>query len=156
MAEALRGRAGGISGLRRLLREHGEAVEADLRRVYGIRLRELFTGGMTWRELGVYVRGLPPESAARTAMNGNLPEPTQESLLLADVIDAVQWVRWQIAAQNVDKESKLPKPPRPYPRWWDPKRGGKKKDSPERVARIEDARRRAAERKRQIATGQIA
>jgi hypothetical protein len=123
--------------------------------VYGVRLRELFTGGMTWRELGVYLRGLPPDSATRTAMSDGVPEPTPEAALLADVIDAVQWVRWQIAAHGVEKESQLPKQPRPYPRWWDPERG-RKKNSPERVARIEDARRRAAERKRKIATGQIA
>lgn len=124
--------------------------------MYGIRLRELFTGGMTWRELGVYVRGLPPDSATRTAMNGGLPEPTQETILLADVFDMLQHVRWQIAAQNVDQDSKLPKQPTPYPRWWDPRRGSKKKNSPQRVARIEDAQRRAAVRKRAIATGQIA
>lgn len=120
-----------------------------------MRLRELFTGEMTWRELGVYLRGLPPGSATRIAMNEGMPEPTQESILLADVIDALQAVRWQVAAHGVEKESQLPKWPRPYPRWWDPERG-RKKNSPERVARIEDARRRAAERKRKIATGQIA
>lgn len=63
MGGALRGGAGGIAGLLRLLREHGEAVEADLQRYYGIRLGELVTGALTFRRLGTLVRNLPIESA---------------------------------------------------------------------------------------------
>jgi hypothetical protein len=123
--------------------------------VYGIRLRELFTGGMTWRELGVYVRAMPVDSATRTALNDGRPEPTGEQVLLADVFDVLQNVDWHIVASNASKKSELPKRPRPYPRWWD---AGPRKPqhSPQRVARIEDARRRAAARREAIEAGRIA
>lgn len=154
MAEALRPGAGGISGLRQLLREHGEAVEADLRSVYGVRLRELFTGGMTWRELGVYVRAMPTGSATRTALNKGRPEPTGEQVLLADVFDILQHVDWHVQAANVEKESKLPAKPKPYPRWWLADAG--RKSSSERVAKLDAARQRRQQRAKAIAEGRIA
>lgn len=127
----------------------------DLRRVYGVRLRELFTGGMTWRELGVYLRGLPPGSATRIAMNDGKPEPSPETVLLADVFDMLQHVDWHIQAKGVEKKSDLPRPPKPYPRWWET--GTRRaKNTPQRRARLEDARRREARRQQQIANGQLA
>ncbi len=129
--------------------------------MYGVRLRDLFLRDsdghrrLTWRELGVYVRALPPDSATRTALNDGRPEPTAETVLLADVFDMLQHVDWHIQAANASKKSELPKPPKPYPRWWDPKRG-RKRNSPERLARIEDARRRKREREQAIREGRIA
>jgi len=122
--------------------------------VYGIRLRALFTGEMTWRELGVYLRALPADSATRTAMNDGKPEPTAETVVLTDVFDMLQNIDWHIQAQNAEKKSQLPKKPKPYPRWWDTGRG-RKRHSPQRQARIKDAQRRAAERRRLIAEGAI-
>ena len=122
--------------------------------MYGIRLRALFTGEMTWRELGVYLRALPADSATRTAMNDGKPEPTAETVVLTDVFDMLQNIDWHIQAQNAEKKSQLPKKPKPYPRWWDTGRG-RKRHSPQRQARIKDAQRRAAERRRLIAEGAI-
>ena len=84
MAEALGNEAGGISGLRDLIRRDGRALEADLRSEYGVRLRDLYTGDLTWRELISYVDGLPPGSRVRTALNDGRTEPTPEAALLAD------------------------------------------------------------------------
>lgn len=48
---------------------HCEVIEADLPRFYpGVRLRHLFTGEMTWRELGVYLARLPMESGLQTEL----------------------------------------------------------------------------------------
>ncbi|GHH57905.1 hypothetical protein [Streptomyces candidus] len=70
MAEALRGGAGGIGGLHRFLEEYGEAVEWDLARYWpGRSLLELYRGEMSWRELRVFLRFLPPESATARAIN---------------------------------------------------------------------------------------
>lgn len=89
------------------------------------------------------------------AVNDGKPEPTPEVVLLADVFDMLQHIDWHIVASNVLKKSDLPKKPKPYSRWWE---DGKpqRQHSPQRVARIEDARRRAAERRRQIDQGKIA
>lgn len=129
-------------------------MEADLRREYGVRLRHLYTGDLTWRELVSLVQGLPAHTLTRTALNDGKPEPTAETILLADVFDMLQHVDWHVQAQNAEKKSQLPKKPKPYPRWWDTGRG-RKQHSPQRQARIKDAQRRAAERRRLIAEGVI-
>ena len=107
---------------------------------------------MTWRELASYVQGLPPDSRVRTALNGGRPEPTGEQVLLADVFDMLQRVNWTLQAVNASKE---PKAPKPYPRWW--MRAGS--DGPrdeKRLARLEEARQRARERKEKLQQGAIA
>lgn len=138
-----------------MIRRHGRALEADLPATYpGVRLRQLYTGELTWRELGSLVQGLPPNSRLRTALNEGRSEPTPETVLLADVFDMLQNVDWHIVASNVDKKSNLPKAPKPYPRWWlqsvRAKAGGG-----DRVARLEAARKRRQQRAEAIAAGQI-
>lgn len=137
-----------------MIRRHGRALEADLRSEYGVRLRDLYTGQLTWRELLSYVDGLPPGSRVRTALNGGRPEPTAEAVLLADIFDMLQNVDWHIVASNVDKKTNLPKTPKPYPRWW-MKAPRSKTDGGERVARLEAARARRRERAQAIADGRI-
>lgn len=139
-----------------MIRRHGRALEADLPATYpGIRLKQLYTGELTWRELGSYVDGLPPGSRVRTALNGGRTEPTAEAVLLADIFDMLQNLDWHIVASNIDKKSNLPKTPKPYPRWWmKPTRS--KADGSERVARLEAARERRRERAAAIAEGRIA
>jgi hypothetical protein len=119
-----------------------------------VRLRHLFTGEMTWRELASYVAGLSPQAATRTALNGGITEPTGEEIVLADLFDAVTTLDWHFAMANADEKKAKPKRPKPYPRWWVKQASGRK--SPERLARIEDARRRKRARERAIAEGRIA
>jgi hypothetical protein len=154
LPQALRAGAGGIRGLRQLIRRHGKALEADLRREYGVRLRDLYTGSLTWRELASYVLGLSPTSATRTALNGGTTEPTGEQVLLADLFDAVVTLDWHFALANADEKKATPKKPKAYPRWWlaQPSR----KSSTERLAKLDDARRRKQERQQAIAEGRIA
>lgn len=118
-------------------------------------MRDLFTGDLTWRELASYVDGLPPGSRVRTALNDGRTEPTPEAVLLADVFDMLQNVDWHIVASNVDKKTKLPRTPKPYPRWW-LKAPASKVSGADRVARLEAARTRRRERAQAIAEGRIA
>lgn len=119
-----------------------------------MRLRDLFTGGLTWRELASYVRGLSPASATRTALNDGVPEPTGEQILLADLFDAVSIHDWHFAMANSDEKKPKPRQPKPYARWWVTQPRGAK--SAERLAKLEDARRRKRDREKAIAEGRIA
>lgn len=121
---------GGIRGLHRLLTEHGEALEADLAQYYGIDLRDLFRGSLTWRRLGVLIRGLPVDSR----LTGTLPrsEPVDDAAetvarwshieyLLADLYDLL------VAVHSKDKQTPYPRPGhRPVTR----------RANPERVAQL--------------------
>jgi hypothetical protein len=111
---------------------------------------------MTYRELASYVQGLSPQSRTRTALNDGLVEPSPETVVLADVFDAITIHDWHFAAVNTDDKKPSPKRPKPYPRWWT---AGTAKTKPaqssQRVARIEDARRRRRERAQAIAEGRI-
>ncbi|GGP56065.1 hypothetical protein GCM10010214_31610 [Streptomyces abikoensis] len=143
--------AGGIRGLCELIRHHGRAVEADLRREYGVRLRDVFTGELTWRELSSLVHGLPPASATRTALNEGTPEPSGEEIVLADLFDLVQHLRWDV---EYAASGKKPTAPKPYPRRW-ARHARRRAISPERAGRIADARRRQAERHQAITEGRL-
>ncbi|GAB2718079.1 hypothetical protein [Streptomyces bullii] len=121
MAEALRCRAGGISGLRRFLAEYGEAVEWDIARYWpGRSLLELYRGEMSWRELRVFLRFLPPDSATSRAVRGSTPEEeawTLDRQLLASVVDAVRENTFATVKLGGDpKKTGRLKPPDPIPR----------------------------------------
>lgn len=109
---------------------------------------------MTWRELSSYVQGLPPHARVRTALREGREEPTGEQVLLADVFDMLQRVNWTLQAVNASKD-KAPKPPKPYPRWWLASGPGRAPDK-QRLERLERARERARDRKRQMQLGAIA
>lgn len=118
-----------------------------------MRLRHLFTGELTWRELSNLVRGLSPGAATRTALNDGIPDATGEQVILADLFDALSIHDWHFSSANSDPKKAQPKRPRKYPRWWEQK---KPRHSPQRVAKIADARRRKQEREKAIAEGRIA
>jgi hypothetical protein len=103
--------AGGIGGLVAFLRDHGCAVEADLKRFYDVRLSDLTVGRLTWRRLSVYLEGLPKDSATAREIGGPDLEWGLAEHLLAYIGDGIQIANWQRAAR---KNSKPPKPiPRP-------------------------------------------
>lgn len=155
MAGALGSQAGGIRSLRFLIRRHGRALEADLRSEYGVRLRDLHTGDMTWRELATYVQGLSSQARIRSILNDGRLEPTGEQVLLADVYDAVRQLTWTLQSVNTPEKTKAPKVPKPYPRWWlAPSKS--KEDKAARADRLDAARERRRERQRAIAEGRIA
>ncbi|MFF5473326.1 hypothetical protein [Streptomyces achromogenes] len=142
------------------MREHGEAVEADLREHYGVRLRDLFLRDadghqrMTWRELRCYIRQLPSTARTRIATGDDDSIWGLQEHLTAVVIDELRVANWQRANEGAEKSKQSPRP-KPFPR---PGVGGKKaadKNSPERQAARQRALRRAADRKQAIAQGLI-
>lgn len=121
MAEAVRAGVGGIAGLRRFLTEYGEAVEWDMARYWpGRSLLELYRGEMSWRELRVFLRYLPTDSATARAVRGTTPEEDQWSLdrqLLATVADTVRENTFAMVKLHGDpKKTKRMRPPDPIQR----------------------------------------
>ena len=109
MGRGVEHRVGGILGLCRLLDEYGEAIEYDLLTL-GRRLDDLGTPSLSWRDLYVITRHLPPTSALRRAA-GEGEEPwTTADYLLALAVDALNGANWQRAGK-----SSAPRP-RPIPR----------------------------------------
>jgi len=106
----------GILGLCGLLAEHAEAVEYDLITL-GLRLDDLGTPRLSWRDLQVIVRHLPATSALRRSA-GDGEEPwTVSDYLLAAIADGINGGNWQRAGK-----SSAPKP-RPVPRPGDTSKG---------------------------------
>lgn len=111
MEQAQRSGAGGIAGLSLLLREHGEAIEADLAR-QGISLAGLVTeaGGLPWRRLRTLIYNLPPGSALHRSMD--LPIAwTDETHVLAHIADQLAVANWY-ETKDGQKGRNRPKPMR--------------------------------------------
>jgi hypothetical protein len=104
----------------------------------------------------VLVRGLPPDSATRIRVDGG-PDAGPPFLLLnyqlADVYDQLAVANWQRANDGVPK-NKQTKPPKPYPRPEAVRAASDRASA--RAAKLENLRRRAAERRELIASGAIA
>lgn len=122
MAGARDAQAGGIGGLLELIRQHGEAIDADLRHFYpGHRLADVTSGRLTLRELRTLLRGLPHDgtalwrstrdAAGRTG--GAKPPPdswwTPERDLLATLIDQQALLLW-MQSEDGHKNRNRPKP----------------------------------------------
>lgn len=121
MAEDVRPGVGGIAGLRRFLTEHGEAIEWDLARYWpGRSLLELYRGEMSWRELSVFLRYLPPESATARAARGSTAEEdawTLDRQLLASAVEAIRENTFAMVKLHGDpKKTQRLKPPDPIER----------------------------------------
>ncbi|MFB7162334.1 hypothetical protein [Streptomyces sp. NPDC056242] len=121
MAEAVWAGAGGIPGLARLLREHGEAVEWDMARYWpGRSLLELYRGQMSWRELRVFLRYLPTDSATARSVRGSTATEDQWTLdrhLLASAVEAMRENTFAMVKLHGDpKKTRQLKPPDPIER----------------------------------------
>jgi hypothetical protein len=81
--------------LQAALHEHGEAIEADFQRYYGVALADVFVGRLSWRRLKVLLRQLPVESATARAQVGPMAEWSPTEYLLAAIVDAERAALWQ-------------------------------------------------------------
>ncbi|MER7813675.1 hypothetical protein ABZ714_30750 [Streptomyces sp. NPDC006798] len=108
---------------------------------------------LTWRELGVYVRQLPPDSRTALAQHGPDARWGLSEHLQALAIDELRVANWQRQNEGV-KSGKQSKPPVPIDRPGATRKGSDK-NSPERRAARARARQRAAEREAAIARGEI-
>lgn len=108
---------------------------------------------LTWRELGGYVRQLPPRARLRLAMGDTDGVWGLQEHLQALTIDELRVANWQRANEGVQK-SKQTKPPTPLTRPGTSRRG-RDKNSPERISKRKAALERAAARRSAIASGAI-
>ena len=93
MARPLGSEPGGILGREALLEEHGEAVEFDLI-ARGLRLRQLGTDVLSWRDLLAIIRWLPTDSALLRSMNPDADRWKLSQYLLADMTESLRWLMW--------------------------------------------------------------
>ena len=115
--------AGGISGLVELIERHGEAIDADLQHFYpGRSLADLVTGRMSFRQLGVLIKGLPGDGTAiwranrRTQHEGPVvavdpPDDwwTPDRQLMATAIDELRLLFWT-KTKDAARGENMPQP----------------------------------------------
>lgn len=92
------------------MREHGEALEYDLIAL-GLRLRDLGTTALNWRDLWVICRNSGRTSALYASMNPE-DDPTWSTTdyLLAVVADNTAWRLYQAADGKGAKPKPIPRP----------------------------------------------
>lgn len=124
MAHAGGARVGKLTGLVELLSEHGQAIDADLQREYGLSLNDWAAGRVSTRRLLGLVANLTPEGTAysralSTSAQGKPTKPkpppdwwwTPERDFFAGIIDLLRLDMWRTA----DRDHRGPPPP-PIPR----------------------------------------
>lgn len=95
-----------------LVREHGDALEADFQRWYGIDLGDLYRGQLTPRRAAALAVNLPPGSVTWIEADMSAAWTVAEHLAAAQ-IDALNVANWQ-RTKDGQKGHKRPKPiPRP-------------------------------------------
>ena len=81
---------------------------------------------MTWNALRSFVEHLPKASALSRDLNPDSAEwfgTEKVQTMLADLIDAVNALRYEEGCAHTPKGKKRPRKPEPYPRPWARKRG---------------------------------
>jgi hypothetical protein len=113
MAGSKPNHSGGIAGLALILADHGEAVEYDLLAL-GLRLDDLGTERLSWRDLFVVIHRAGPTSALMREVQPELSAWASGFVLadlLAHAVDLLAGGNWQRAGK---KTAPKPKPiPRP-------------------------------------------
>lgn len=103
---------GGIAGLAQLIDEHGSAIEYDLIKL-GLRLRQLGTDALSWRDLLVIVQHSSNGTALRVAMHpDSAPWGLSEHLLavVADAVIAGNWMQSKDGQKNRNRPKPIPRP----------------------------------------------
>ncbi|WP_228794721.1 DUF5361 domain-containing protein, partial [Nocardia cyriacigeorgica] len=107
-------RRGGILSLCSLIEEHGEAIEYDLISL-GLRLRDLGSDSLSWRDLKVIVQQSPRESAIARSVNPEVSMWGIDQQLMAELVDVAHWLKWSKTKGATQKPPQgMPDPiPRP-------------------------------------------
>ncbi|GAA2618732.1 hypothetical protein SMC26_40290 [Actinomadura fulvescens] len=79
-----------MTRLAAFLREHGEAVEYDLRAYWSCALTDI-----TWRQLRVFLEHVPLDSATARSVHGEAAVWGMPEQLLAAVVDVLNWANYQ-------------------------------------------------------------
>lgn len=107
--------AGGIRGLDRLLSEHGESIEYDLI-CLGLRLHDLGTEALSWRDLRIILSQQPHTSAFARATHGDDAEWGLSEQLLAAAVNELRWLHWAQTKGAGKASNRAPEPIGPS--WW--------------------------------------
>lgn len=89
---------------------HGSAIEADLLRYYGVDLRWLVDGRLSWRRFSVLLANLPADSATAQAMHGELAHWQTAEYLMANVVDLLRLSVWQRSGGKGERPKPIPRP----------------------------------------------
>ena len=92
-----------------MLTNHGDALEADFQRVYGIDLVDLYRGNLTPRKAQVLAFNLPPGALTWQEM-GSDNAWTVTDHLLADAVDALNGANFQRGGGKGEKPKPVPRP----------------------------------------------
>lgn len=92
-----------------VLREHGDALEADFERVYRIDICDLWRGHLSPRKAAVLLMGLPPGSLVWQELGEDAAWTAGEHLLAATV-DALNIANWQRSDGKGKQPDPLPRP----------------------------------------------
>ena len=120
MGSRIRHHAGGILGAVEAIEAHGGALEYDLMTRAGMTLDDI-PSRMSWRALINFYTHLDAGSALFKEISpevadwqgtGRLP------MLLADLIDSVNMMRYENSIMHRRRRGFRPKKPKPYPRPW--------------------------------------
>lgn len=95
-------------GLVWLLREHGDALEADFQRFYGIDIVDLYRGTLSPRKAQALALYLPPGAAVWQEAGTDTAWGTTE-YLLAEAVDTLRMANWQRGGKG-QKPEPLPRP----------------------------------------------
>lgn len=104
--------SGGITGLVLLIEKHGPAIEYDLIKL-GLRLRQLGTDALSWRDLLVIVQHSERGTALNAAMHpDHAPWGLSEHLLavVADAVIAGNWMQSKDGQKNRNRPKPIPRP----------------------------------------------
>lgn len=130
MAGRIGGRLGGILGLCILIEDHQEAIEYDLI-CRGLRLPQLGSRKLSWRDLLIIVRFSGPDTALFRSKHGEQWSITDQ--LLAAVANALHGANWQRGGGKGTRPKPIippsekvsqtfgrdPIPIRHFDEWWD-------------------------------------
>lgn len=106
-----------------MIAEHGEAFDYDLMTRLGVRLVDV-PETIGWHAAYVFSRHLPLDSAL---FQSKYPEyaafgsPIQQSALMADIIDLLQWFKFDFDSAHTKDSNTLQKPKR-FPTPWEKER----------------------------------
>lgn len=92
------------------MREHGQALEADLLRYYRVDLAGIVTGTLSPRRLAALVRGLPEDAATIRAVAGTEAMWGLTEHLLARILDTLAGANWQRSGSKGPKPKPVPRP----------------------------------------------
>lgn len=93
------------------MRDHTAAVEADFFRFYGLDVRGVWTGKLTFRQVCNLILQLPDESALRKELGGPATIWSHTDYLLAGLIDEMKYQTWVMMKMKIpDFKTEFPKP----------------------------------------------